>query len=111
MSEDLSFTLPPNVNLVQAVTTIPMHDIKAMSSDPYFIHTAVLPTLNVTLFEALVTDPPICSNALDCIHADANHVNNIVEEISTLTQNKEIYHASFAGHDMIYRVSYGGKLL
>ena len=100
MSDDISFTSPPNVNSVQA-----------MSSDPYYIHTDVLPTLNVTLFEALVTELPLYSNALDYIHADANHVNNIMEKFSTRTKNKEIYHASFSGHDMIYRVSYGGKLL
>ena len=76
-----------------------------MLSDSLFIHTAVLPTLNLTLYEALVADLPLCGNALDFVHADANHVNNIVREISMLTQNDEIHHASFADYNMIYRVS------
>jgi hypothetical protein len=82
---DVLFCLPLDVQVGPAVATIPTHDFQSMTSDPYFIHTAVLPTLNVTLFDALVTDLPLCGNAMDCIRADANHVNKIVGEIATFT--------------------------
>jgi hypothetical protein len=105
VSDDTPFPLPPGAKQVHAVSTLSTHDTKAILSDPYFIHTAILPTLNVTLFDALVADLPHCDDALDSIRADAYHVNNIVQEISILTQNAEIHHAGFPGDDMIYRVS------
>jgi hypothetical protein len=64
----------------------------------------VLPTINVTLDEALVANLPPCS-PLDYIHAEANHVNSIVQALWMLTKKDDIHHASFAGDDMIYRVS------
>ena len=81
-----------------AAVTTPM---QVISSDPYFIHTAVLPMLNVTLFEALVANFPLCGNTLDCIRADASHIDSVVQAISTLTQNNDIHHANFASHHMI----------
>jgi hypothetical protein len=83
-----------------------------MPSDSiFFLHTTVLPTINLTFYEALISELPLCSNVLDIVQADANHINNIVQEISTLTQNNEIHHASFAGDHMIYRVSCRDKFL
>jgi hypothetical protein len=72
--------------------------------DPFFRHLTVLPTLNTTLYEALVTSFLSCSNPLDYVRTEANHVNDIVHELWTLTQNDDIHHASFVGVDMIYRV-------
>jgi hypothetical protein len=74
-------------------------------SDPLFIHSAILPMLNVTLCEALLIDLPLCSSPLDCINADANHINGIVQGLLALTQRGEFRHAVFAS-SMIYRVSY-----
>jgi hypothetical protein len=72
----------------------------------YFIHSTAIPTFNMTLYEALVVDLPLCGNALDCIRADTDHVNNVVEVLSTMIRNAEIRQASFSGHGMIYRVRY-----
>lgn len=82
-----------------ATVTTPM---QAISSDPYFIHTAMLPMLNVTLIEPLVANFLLCGNTLDCIHADTSHVDSVTQAISTLTQNNDIHQANFASHDMIY---------
>jgi len=76
-----------------------------MSSDSSFIHTAILPNMNVSLYEALVTDLPTSGDVMDGIRADAEHVNNIVEGISILTQSEEIYDSTFPGIHMVYPVS------
>lgn len=81
------------------------HRDQTVCSDPLFIHSAILPILKVTLSEALLIDLPSCSNPLDCINADANHINGIVQGLLALTQREEFRHAVFAG-SMIYRVSY-----
>jgi hypothetical protein len=77
---------------------------KAVYPDPFFRHLTVLPTLNVTLYEALATDITPYSSPLEFVYTEAVHVNNIVEALWTLTQNDDICHASFVGIDMIYRV-------
>jgi hypothetical protein len=81
----------------------PAHKIQTTYSDPLFIHSTALPTLNITLYEALVVDLPLQSPS-DYIYANASHVNNVVQELLSLTQIDKIYHARFAG-SMIYRVS------
>lgn len=73
--------------------------------DPLFIHSAILPILNVTLNEALLVDLPSCSNPLDYINADADRINGIVQGLLALTQHGEFRHAIFTS-GMIYRVSY-----
>ena len=78
----------------------------ATHSNTSFIYLIVLPTLNATLYEALVVNLPQCGNVLDCIHADTDYTNNIVEKLSTIIQNDEIRHVYLLGNDMIYRVSY-----
>lgn len=85
------------------------HRDQTVCSDPLFIHSAILPILKVTLSEALLIDLPSCSNPLDCINADANHINGIVQGLLALTQREEFRHAVFAG-SMIYRVSYSHVL-
>jgi len=77
---------------------------KAMCSDPSFIHSAVLPISKITLLEALFIDLPLSNSPLDYINADANHINNVVQELLTLNQCGELLHTVFAGR-MIYRVS------
>ncbi|KIM77846.1 hypothetical protein PILCRDRAFT_610850 [Piloderma croceum F 1598] len=51
---------------------------------------------------SLLIDFPSCVNPLDCINADANHINGIVQGLLALTQRGEFRHAVFAG-SMIYR--------
>lgn len=82
-----------------------------MPPEPFFIHTAVLPILDLSLYEALVVDLPLSSNALDFAHAEAKYVNEIVQAMSTLTRNDEIHYASFSGYHMIYRVSCRSKFI
>jgi len=101
--EEYSGHLPSGASRVPGVVPGPVREDQWISSDAPFIHRVMLPVLNVTLNEALVVDLPPCSSPLDYIRADANHVNNIVQKILTLTRNDEIYHTSFAGNDMIYR--------
>jgi hypothetical protein len=60
------------------------------------------------LYEALATNLQSSSSPLDSIDADANHVNNVVQELLLLTQHDELNHARFAGR-MIYRVSFTVK--
>jgi hypothetical protein len=88
----------------KALDLSPALRIKAVYPDPFFRHLTVLPTLNVTLYEALATDITPCNSPLDFVHTEANYVNNIVEALWMLTQNDDIHHASFVGIDMIYRV-------
>jgi len=62
----------------------------------------VLPMLKITLHDALVTDLPLCDSPADYIYAEADYVNNIIQELLALTQRKELNSARFTGH-MIYR--------
>jgi hypothetical protein len=71
----------------------------------FSVHAAVLPRLGINLHEALSVDFPQGGDVRDCIRADIELVNDIVQEVSMLTQSNEIYHAIFADDNMIYRVS------
>jgi hypothetical protein len=78
--------------------------VQSADSDPFLLHSSVLPTLNVPLYEALAVDIPLCNSPLECINADARRVNSVVEQLLALTQNEELGYAAFA-KNMIYRVS------
>ena len=79
--------------------------MQAMYFDPLFIYSTMLPRLNLTPYDALVVDLPLCSSPTDYVCADANHVNNVVQELFEITQRDEFYHVKFAG-SMIYRVKF-----
>ena len=66
----------------------------------------LLPTLNVSLYETLVVDLPPSGNVLESIRKDTDHVNYVVEELSTMIQTDEIRQTGCFGIKMIYRVSY-----
>jgi hypothetical protein len=51
---------------------------EAVSSKPYSIHSTMLPTLNTTLCEALVTELRF-GNASEYIYAETDLINNIVQ--------------------------------
>jgi hypothetical protein len=70
----------------------------------FSIHTTVLPMLNLTLYQALAVDLPPCDSPLDYMHADATHINTIVQDLSTFTRNNDICLTKFTGNDLIYRV-------
>ena len=91
--------LTPTANYLQGLTST-LGD-QATYSDPFSIHTTVLPMLNLTLDQALVVDLPPCDNPLDYVHADLAHINTIVEDF---TQNTDICLAKFTGDDLIYQV-------
>ena len=78
--------------------------IQSADADAFSIHSSVLPTLNVPLYEALAVDVPLCNSPLDCINADARNVNSVVEQLLAMTQNEEFGQVAFA-KNMIYRVS------
>ena len=72
------------------------------------IYTAVLPTLDLTLDHALVFKLPLFSSSMDCIRADTNHVNKIMQGLLT---EDESHRACFAGNGLIYRVRWGDMFL
>jgi hypothetical protein len=82
------------------------HAGKRQTAPGVFSNPGLLRKLDVTLYETLVVDLPLSANALGCIRDDRDHVNNVVEELSTMIQNDEICQTSFLGINMIYRVSY-----
>ena len=51
---------------------------EAVSSKPYSIHSTMLPTLNTTMCEALVTELRF-GNASEYIYAETDLINNIVQ--------------------------------
>jgi len=74
---------------------------------PSIIHTKHLPTSNITLDSALTnfdTNISPWKTPSKYIDAEANHVNNIVHEIQSLTGRVEMEYASF-DRTMIYSVS------
>jgi len=71
-----------------------------------FIHTVDLPNLQVSVDQALTNfEPEILSlkSPMEWLHADANHINSVIQGIVTLTECAEIEQANFAGA-MIYQV-------
>ena len=75
------------------------------------IYTAVLPTLDLTLDHALVVELTLCRTLMDCIRADTNHVNKIMQGLLTLTEDESHSWACFAGNGLIYRVRWGDMFL
>jgi len=82
-----------------------MQRIQMKSQDPPFIYDTMLPTLTTTLDQILTVDLPSCVDPTAWIRTDAEHVDFIVQALSTVPQNSEIHHAHFTGETMIYRVS------
>jgi hypothetical protein len=77
----------------------------ATCSDPLSIRSAILPTLKITLHEALFIELPFCSSPLDYINAEASYIKNVVQQLLALTQHGEFCHVVFTG-SMIYHVSF-----
>jgi len=48
---------------------------------PYSVHSTVLPTLNATLYEALVVNLPLDKECPGYIYAETDHINNTVQEL------------------------------
>ena len=95
-----------NKNSCSAISFYLDNMVQNIHLDSFFIHSTVLPILNMALYEALVIDLPVCSSPLDYICADASKVNNVVQELLTLALCDELRHTMFVGN-MIYRVSIG----
>lgn len=88
----------------------PIQEIGATSPENHPVHATILPTFEITLDQALNIDFEL-RDPMECIDADAQHVNFIVQDLLTWPQYAEIPHANFTGSNMIYRVSRNSKFL
>jgi hypothetical protein len=107
-----------DIPLLSLAAPVEIHQIKPILDSGFFapylhleqayfdlllVHSTVLPMLNVTLYDALVIDLPLCSPG-DYVYADASHVKTVVRNLAVLTQHGEVHHAIFVGN-IIFRVS------
>jgi hypothetical protein len=82
----------------------PIQNLLAVSPNQFLLHTTVLPVLNVTLDQALVVQPELCNDPMECTRSDEKHVNSIIQGLLTFPHNSELRHARFTGNNMIYQV-------
>jgi hypothetical protein len=64
------------------------------------IHSIMLSTLNLTLYDAFIFNLPTFNNPLDCLDKNSRHVHNIMQDLWT-SMNDGVYHPKFSV-SMIY---------